>query len=86
MSYDRPMARDEQSDPGSRYHVVEHVVRPGWDGPGLVRCMGCWDGLEQANAIAARLTPTGPWAVGIRVLDQRDNTWVDNGEPAFKRS
>lgn len=62
---------DEQFDPGGRYRVVDHVQRPGWDGPGLIHSMNVGLTRESALELAARLKPRDPNAVAVRVID----TW-----------
>lgn len=77
---------DELFDPGGRYRVVEHVVRPGWDGPGLIRSM--WVGLTRELAVerAAALEPTDRNAVAVRAYDRETGLWLDDGTPAWNPS
>lgn len=76
---------DDQFLPGARYLVCDHVVRPGWDGPSLIR-KDCWDGKEEALRIAGELEPRSPDAVAVRAYDSGTQTWADDGTPAFKHS
>jgi len=69
--------------PGADIELVEHVIRPGWDGPGRI-CRECWDMTpEQAVALAKTLTPQGENAVAIRAYHSVKRIWLDTGEPAW---
>lgn len=70
---------DEQFDPGGRYRVVERVVRPGWDGPGLIRSMNVNLTEESALRLAETLEPTEENAVEVRAYDTETNRWLDDG-------
>lgn len=76
---------DDQFLPGARYLVVDHVIRPGWDGPSLIRC-DCWgeNAKQEALEMASGLEPKSDDAVAVRAYDSGLGVWVDDGSPAFK--
>jgi hypothetical protein len=69
--------------PGADIEIVEHVIRPDWDGPGMIR-YDCWDMTpEQAVELAKTMPPKDENAVSCRAYDTIKRIWLDTGEPAW---
>ncbi len=73
---------DEQGDPGPRVILVEHIIRPGWNGPGRIRGY-CWNGAEEARQRISTMHPEDEDSVAVRPYDQIKQIWLDTGEDAW---